>query len=429
MKAAGAPDDYIRLGNCWNFGSATIGEDPALAKEYLRSILCSGGSYGGAGPDGTIYGINGRGGLNPGFAQCAASFLKSASQSGIPVCVREGFRTVAQQETYARDYRNGAGGIACTKGANCEHPRGIAIDVNTTTEYNYQRLHSLAGSFGLTFYLGFRDKVHFVPKKGGCNAGGTLPPDQVLPPDFYDYPQYAQSSPVDDISNAIRKMLGLQGQQQSQSSAPVGQPAQNSGTPASVGTPTTGGQSPSASPTACTPSYFCSGNTYYYKTSSCSELEIQTCQYGCANDACALPPVSSQINLTPGSTGDTSTSSPARSGTSTIDLILSYANPTPVNIGTATSIILNPDLGDISSALGGAPVPGQQTVQPPPRTVALQPLGTQQTFTSTDLANNSPLGMQNSYAFNVLEGMRLSLLRALEYLRPFGHLAPQPFVD
>lgn len=217
MKEAGYPTAYQVLGNCWNPTSKYIGEDPAKAKEYLRSILCKGSSFGGAGPDGTVFGIDGKGGLDGKFAQCAASFLKAAStqlQGAMPlynggvnsVCLREGYRTVAQQEKYAEEYRNG-GGIACTKGANCEHPRGIAIDVNTTTQENYLKLHALAASFGLVFYLPVNDKVHFIPQKTGCTSGGTVTtqggaapstgstnPNSFLPKSFYDYPGQAPAT-------------------------------------------------------------------------------------------------------------------------------------------------------------------------------------------------------------------------------------------
>jgi hypothetical protein len=170
------------------------------AKGYLRSILCAadGDNYGGMGPDETISGLNAE------FSVCAAKFLQAARVNGINVCIREGVRSVAKQEEYVR-----RGIIACKKGAQCEHPRGIAIDANvfpnSSSCESYKRLHASAPSFGLTFYLGCKDAFHFVPKKGGsCYGDGEISPDV-----FYDYPQYyKEETLVSSILDKIRQSLG-----------------------------------------------------------------------------------------------------------------------------------------------------------------------------------------------------------------------------
>ena len=151
---------------CSRDEKAGISQDAGEAKKYLKSILCPGGSYGGAGPDGTVDK------LNPSFAQCSATFLKAEKQKMPELCLNEGYRTVGTQNQYANNYRNG-GGIACTQGANCEHPKGIAIDVNAS---NYQQLWDDAHTYGLVFYLRDRDKVHFVPiaHKQGKTSGPCL---------------------------------------------------------------------------------------------------------------------------------------------------------------------------------------------------------------------------------------------------------------
>ncbi len=228
--AAGIPDSS----NCWQKQDVNVGADAGQAKQYLRSKLCSatGNNYGGMGPDGTVQGLDTK------FAECAAAFFKAAETQGIPVCLREGKRSVEKQEQYAAEYRAG-GGIACTKGAGCEHPRGIAIDVNTTNDTLYSKLHALAPSFGLTFYLGFKDKVHFVPQKAGCSAGGTAPnagsgttggsfptggtnANGNLPASYYDYPQYAPTAAAaSPFSTALNALTPLLNNQQTQPTQPA----------------------------------------------------------------------------------------------------------------------------------------------------------------------------------------------------------------
>ncbi len=195
-RIAGIPDSS----SCWQQTNADVGQEVAQAKTYLRSILCppDGDNYGGTGPDGTIQG------LDPKFAQCAATFLKALNSSGSPYCIREGKRTVEKQNAYVA-----RGVIACKKGAMCEHPRGIAIDINAQPKggcTSYTRAHQMAGQYGLTFYMGCKDAYHFVPQRGGCSAGGTAPtggtgtpqgPNAPLPTSYYDYPQYApQGAPT-----------------------------------------------------------------------------------------------------------------------------------------------------------------------------------------------------------------------------------------
>lgn len=423
-EAASASDDGVTSGVtqlCPNDARLGINADAGKAKEYLLGVLCSGSNYGGAGPLGTIQH------LNNGFATCAANFLKKAAGSGISICVNEGYRTPEQQNIYYQRYVNGTGGIACRKGANCEHPRGIAIDVNTNSESNYQRLHTMATTFGLTFYLGFRDKVHFVPQKGGCNSGGNLPPQETLPPGYYDFPGYSQPSPFSSVADYIRQALGGQ-QQQPSSFAPAAQPAQSTGSPTSVGTPTTPSQSStqdqtsaqqqSPAPTSCTPSYSCTNGTYFYQTSSCTNLEIQKCPNGCDGDSCKLPPAGS------GTQGGSS-SHP----TSTIDLIMAYANPTAVDIATATPIVLNQNIGDIASALGNQASQSGTMQTPLFGTVILQGTAAQQTFTSNDLAYSPGFYSSQSSTFGILENMKQALIRALNYLKPFGGISQPVYAE
>jgi hypothetical protein len=334
MKAAGYPDEYRVVGRCWDPTSKYIGGDAAEAKKYLRSILCKGSSFGGAGPDGTVFGVDGKGGLDAKFAVCAAKFLKAMSselQGQLPlydggtnsVCLREGYRTVAQQEKYAEEYRRG-GGIACTRGASCEHPRGIAIDVNTTSESNYMKMWQLGPGYGVNFYLKSRDKVHFIPLQAGCSSGGVNPgasPTTPVPRDYYDYPQYApQSAPrtTNPFANAFNPLQQSIGSGGTGTSYPTSQGGFNSG-------------------------------SYPTDTNSTPNVTTQTSM-----------PTPTQTSTTivdnpfafPTSTNRTS------STTSAYETILSYTDTnsdtesTSYSTGTSSPVQLNFDLNDISTGNG-----------------------------------------------------------------------------
>ncbi len=212
---------------CPNDARLGINNEAGASKDYLRTILCppDGDNYGGYGPDETIRR------LDPKFAQCAATFLKSLNSSGNPYCIKEAARTVEKQNSYVA-----RGVIACKKGAMCEHPRGIAIDINVTGRpgascTEYLRAHQLAPQFGLTFYMGCKDAYHFVPQKGGCadanfipsgtgasgvSTGGTSA-NGFLPASYYDYPQYAPSptAPYMSAINALTPLLNNSMQQTS----------------------------------------------------------------------------------------------------------------------------------------------------------------------------------------------------------------------
>lgn len=191
--AAGIPESS----NCWDPKNTAVGAEAGDAKRTLRGLLCppNSNNYGGAGPEQTIEK------LNPAFAGCAAKFLSDAKQRMPSLCLREGYRTVEKQQEYAREYLNG-GGIACTKGAGCEHPSGIAIDVNVSSEAEYMRLWNDATQYGLIFYLRSRDKVHFVPiaarngsRSGACLTTGYTPGGQ-SPYTPNNWSPYGQSAPL-----------------------------------------------------------------------------------------------------------------------------------------------------------------------------------------------------------------------------------------
>ncbi|MDO8575770.1 MAG: hypothetical protein Q7R90_00475 [bacterium] len=338
--------------------AAGITNDAGLAKQYLRSILCppDGDNYGGMGPDGTIKGLDEK------FAVCAAKFLKSARDNGTNVCVREGARSVDKQNEYVR-----RGVLACKRGAQCEHPRGLAIDVNVRPNINscasYTNLHSAAPQFGLDFYLKCSDAYHFRPTSAGCNAGGVVPPPG-----------------SGSLSDQIRQALGMQPPPPPQ---PPMQPQ-----PTLPEQPTLPAQSPSS--TAQKPT-----------------------------------PISDVINInTNDNTNTRSTSSP----TSTIDLIKEFLNPVSdsIDIGKAVDIDLNPDTSDATSL--DAKRPTSTRVSATSSTYGN--LSVPQTFTTGDLSKGPVAGYmvgENTFVLRLLDAMKNTLLLALSYLRPFGGYSQSQF--
>lgn len=389
------PDDavvkngQIKAGTCYDPKDASIGATQEESKQYLRSIVCRGSQFGGTTPDETVEKLDAK------FAVCAAKFLKAMSsqlQGTVPlynggsnaVCLREGFRTVAQQEKYAQEYRNG-GGLACTKGAGCEHPRGIAIDVNAASEAAYQTMWNVGPQYGVNFYLKQRDKVHFIPTGGDCSAGGVTPTG-------VDYPQYYSSPSISGSTNPFATAFQRSFTQASQPLIPS-----YSSTPAP--TPVSTLPQPAQS-NFCLPEYQCQGNTLMYKNSFCAVQAIQQCSAGCVSGACIA-----------------ATSTPA---TSTIDIIGSLggvtATSTAVGTSTPLSLILAITQGEKASTtkltqptvslLGPGSLPSQQ-------------LTGQQTFTSSDLSGSAPSTFSNpqtSGVAKILADLKGALQWALSFL-------------
>lgn len=214
---AGIPADYP----CWIPGQPYVGQNVGEAKQYLRTILCKpdGDNYGGAGPDRTVQE------LNPEFAVCAAQFIKFANETlNVPTCLKEGFRTVQKQNEYVA-----RGAFACKVGARCEHPSGIAIDVNTTSRAGYARLHQNACQFGLDFYLRFDDQYHFVPlshsisrRKSSCGKQVVVSCQTAgFAPQDMGYGSIPPASPTAQFTQSIRDWFSPPAQQPQMSAQPA----------------------------------------------------------------------------------------------------------------------------------------------------------------------------------------------------------------
>ncbi len=396
-----------------DYQQSEVTPESGEAKQYLRGILCSPDrdDYGGKGPDGTIQGLDAK------FSICAAKFLQSARASGINVCVREGARSVEKQNEYVR-----RGIIACKKGAMCEHPRGIAIDVNVFPNPNscpsYKRLHDSAPSFGVTFYLGCKDAYHFVPKKGSdCSGGGVIQPET-----FYDYPQYyEQSSSLSSLVDMVRQALG-QDQMNSDMCltslmpivvAPAGTvPQSRCLTNAQVQQP------PQPPPPPPPPQQ-------QQPQSQQSQQPQQQPPQSQQQPQQQQPQQQSSQNTSPrGNTPTLGTSDYENTSNPDLEPVSGYIID---SVGTAGPAF-NPDTNSVTTL---TPTTTPRIIYATGTITLLRPTySSSQTFTSGDLVNNpSPLSVaqqqQNGFFFQILTSMKNTLLSVLNYLRPFGGAAPK----
>lgn len=353
--AAGIPGNQ----RCWNPKNPNVGAHAGEAKVYLKSILCTADkdNYGGHGPDGTIEQ------LNPKFAECAAKFLKAASaqvqgsaklRSGQPnsICIREGARTVAKQNEYVS-----RGVIACKRGAACEHPSGIAIDVNTSSDDGYRKLHQLAPQFSMNFYLPVADKYHFVPKGADCSSAGFRPNDPT-----------ANVPPTSQFANTIRQALGMQ-QAQPQLAPQSAFPQQ----------PISNTQSPTNAFNATLPT---------------PSLLPESSSLGTASPGATVSSVADKLEELTFDVKATS-SSPAQS---------------------ATNVPLIINRSDVGGVRGSTPQLAQST-----STTNVGSSMVQQTFVSKDLHQSAPpTPTTNSRAIQILSQLKTVLLKMLEYLQPFS---------
>ena len=287
----------------------------------------------------------------------------------------------------------------------------------------------MATNFGLIFYLPVKDKVHFVPMKGGCSSGGTAPSAGVLPPTYYDFPQDYTPPNVPNTSLPFSSATPFAGGFSSGlSMTPQLNPSAIA--PTSATNPTT---ATTPAQNICAPGFSCSNNVQYYQTSSCTSQVYQVCTYGCNGNVCAAASssnsVSSAFSTTSSSTdSNTNTNTNVNSNTSgNISDILNsiVTNFSAATIATSSSIAfsLNPDTGEVAqigadgapqSSLASSGIGVISSVQPT--------LGDQQTFTSGDLTGGATIGgTQNATGLAaVLANMRAALEWAINILKPFG---------
>ncbi len=324
--------------------------------------------------------------VDPAFAVCAARFLQAFQQqyNTKPVITRAWNSLACEAKLCAGN--SGCGGFMNSPAPMSNHVRGRAMDV--TAGNQQENMIAFANGnpkFGVCFPLSSWDKVHLVlagiPGSERCKGPNT-PCDGV----HFD-PSYEPN-------------IGPPGQggsnpQSAMPSAGMAQALRNYLNP----TPAAPASVPATSANVCT--------SYY----SVSVPSSDPCAY--YSPGTASSSVSGAINTNANTNSSTSTA--------IIDLIGAIANPTSTSAtASGTPTVLNGSLQN-GVALNG----NQQNIGNATSVYALTPKG-QQTFTSQDL-NQVPVQAFNSnttFAWQILESLKQVLLKALEYLKPFGGVTP-----
>lgn len=395
LKLAKETNPQATIGTCWDSKNSTTGADVGEAKQYLTSVL-KGGS---CGPYRTT-----ADGLDSKFAICAARFVKDLRARDPSFYVASMYRSTPHQA-----YLCGGGcGIVngpCAAAGSSRHQQGLAIDVSNGQRIVPDWVHQMGLAYGVVFSVN-GDSGHFQPRPGSNCADPNF-----RPPNIQDL---VARPPFDQALRRLLQPASAPPPIQSTSPAPT-QPILAASPPIGVVNTTV------LPPGTCIPQFYCSGSTYYYRSSACVDQMYQTCQYGCADSTtCAANPRSAS------STNQNTNTNTNSTGTSTYDLIGGYVTSSATEIATATPITLNPNTSRAT------------VLQPPPPSVAYGPGGaigvspspSQETFTSSDLSNSLPYGQPQSAYSATLNRMKNIVLNLLSYLRPFGGGVPsQVYAD
>ncbi|MBI5457767.1 hypothetical protein HY971_03515 [Candidatus Kaiserbacteria bacterium] len=348
----------VEKGACYNPDDDIIGQAAESAKEWLRQHASKG----------SIISC-----LDAEFAQKLKKFMEAVP--GGPPTIISAYRPPEAQVALVKS--------GASKAGPCQsyHNYGLAVDFNNTSRISWMRANSQG--YGINI-IGAWDPNHFQDARGRfgqCGKCSNYKGDGTLaePP-----------GGSGGLSGQIRQALGMQ----QQPPMPPQPTLPSQPTPPTPTQPTISGQINTTTQTYVSP------------------------------DMSKIPSVSDIINAnaatnTNKNTKDTSTA------TSAFDLIDAFLESDPVSgsidIGKAVAIDLNPDTNDAISLIGRRPT---STLSGATSTLTnSQSLSVPQTFTSGDLANNfipTFVGGQNTFALQILNSMKKTLLLALSYLRPFG---------
>jgi len=354
-------------------------------------------------------GANGINRLNGDFACRLAKFLAKFPGA----CINSAYRS---PETQAILFRNAVAKYGSEAAArkwvappgNSMHNKGLAADLcnlpaNAKAEASKERL---------TFRMG-HEPWHIEPN--GAVSGSQ--------------PDGGRSAPSSPLSTAIRNAVNPQPAMQSPPAQPLPQqlPQQTptASAPPPLGTPNTTPYQPGT----CAPQFYCSNNNLYYRTSSCVDQINQVCTKGCSGTSCIDTPVSTDLLTALLSTSTrpaTTTGKKTATATPSVFEQLSAFAGTQTQPTTATTsstpLVLVITSQDSVSLQSQQAVQVSSTSTTSPGTYQLAP--TQQTFISPDLAGSpaaSQYSPQQSSGFqSALANLKAIVLRALEYLRPFG---------
>jgi hypothetical protein len=384
---------------CWNPTDANVGQAAGEAKAFLMqhatkdaNIAC----------------------LNADFAQKLVKFMQ-AVPGGVPV-ITSGYRGQADQE---KAKASGASQVGWCQGY---HNYGMAADFNSTDKtrllwmrinaplYGLTKISTMSVSTGCSMVPGstFCDPAHIqinasLPPINQCGICSSTGGTGTLPSQPNPY------SPNDDYQTPTRLP------QSSFPGAPV--PTTAPATTPAASVPATTAPAPvissATSSGICSPAFSCSNNVMYYQTTSCTTQVYQTCSSGCNGNSCAV------ISPTAG-TSTLSTTNSSTQASSTSDLLNALSNPVSLSattIGKAVpiAVTLNGNTSDVAGLNGNT----TSSIVNPGTISSIQPITSQQTFTSGDLSNTgaSSYNTQSSSTFKILIDLKAALVWAINFLK------------
>lgn len=357
-------------------------------------------------------------GIDTSLACRLKKFFEFAESKGCTFVITSAMRPVQKC--------NPAGGKCAPQGRSC-HQYGKAVDIAGNQRCLNWALETLGrknstAPFGLhSAYDEDKGKVggyrHLqCAEHIAANCSPSTPPcrgGMNISPDLSNIPG-PSAMPSSGLSGAARNLLG---QQEQMCSLPDGKQVpcssitnRGASQPVSQRDQLPQGQPPLGSentvaypPGTCAPQFYCMNSIHYYRASTCVDQVYQKCSAGCSASTNTCASTSTTASL------------------SSFDQISLIAEPTSTPTGSVSDLLFalslsGEDIATIGSgATSTAPTSGDFYILPTPLS--------QQTFVSEDLRYSqvSPYSPQDlSTAQRTLAMMKATLLRALEYLRPFG---------
>ncbi len=396
IEAAGLP---YTLGMLWNPNDPNVGQASGDAKQYLQQRATKGSNIGC---------------LNPQFAEKVKNMIEAIPQGYPAPIIDSGWRGQAAQEQ-AR--KSGASGVGW---CGSYHNYGLAVDMNNTGKQTIAWLRANASQFGIGLIgnvssgctrSGFCDPAHFqnagrLPPRNQCGGCGSQGGDGRLPDNT------ASGEPY---QGAVRNYSGPSAEPPSsiapgQSQAPPTQPDQKNEAQCTL---------PDGLTVPC--------SAIANKGAVGTPLEAPKQALPTNQQPLKDSPQTNPVSLSFGTTSTSTKNTPAA-----IDLINALANPTLNSSQADTNAPLVLTIGGEDAVRLQQTGESQSDVldqsQPP-----AQISGPWQTFTSGDLSQSLPRPYppeQLSSLQRTLSAMKETLLRVLEYLRPFrGHMPYQVGIE
>ncbi|HTR18665.1 MAG TPA: M15 family metallopeptidase [Candidatus Paceibacterota bacterium] len=380
---------------CWNPSDPNVGQAAGEAKIWLEqhatkssNISC----------------------LNSQFAGQLEKMMQAVPSNLGQVLIDSAYRNPGEQPGLV------ASGASKVGACGSYHNYGLAADFNDSSKPVINWIRANASQFGLAvignptsgcFSSGFCDPAHVqesgplppASQCGICSSNGTgvwqgtpVSTTGITNEDFLYTPPAGTQIPAGYCLVSTNPIIYTPcGTTQTITPLP---PVQQSLPPQSV--PPTTVTPPTVTPaqpiSACTPQYYCSNNTVYYQSNTCSTSVFQACKYGCLGTTCAF------------SSATTSTSS-----ISPITIVQQLVTPNPIT--STTSFSLNSSIYNILQGI----FPSQGPTSSQTQTVQY-PTYTSDTF-SAGTVSGSTFGSQSYSPFQQLfSSLKSALLGLLSFL-------------